>query len=310
MGHRLAFREDDTFTIVQLTDVHWRNGDDKDMMSRDLMERVVEAEQPDLVIFTGDLVAAYASDDPIQSLKDAVKLVEERQIPWALVYGNHDTERLVSRQEFTEAVLAHAYSVTERGPVDVTGYGNFTLPIVDKGDRVVNRLYFFDSGSMSPLPNVEGYDWIRRDQIEWYVGQSQKYTADNDGVPIPALAFFHIPLPEYQEVWERSVCYGNQFEDVCCPKVNSGLFAAMVEMGDVAGTFVGHDHVNDYWGTLHGIKLCYGRATGYNEYGREGFARGARVIRLRAGEREFETWLRLDDGSVVREQPMHQPERR
>ena len=74
------------------------------------------------------------------------------------------------------------------------------------------------------------------------------------------------------------------------------------------GTFVGHDHINDFMGTLHGIQLCYGRATGYNTYGREGMARGARIIRLTKGVRAFETWLRLEGGQVVTEQPLHVPD--
>lgn len=74
------------------------------------------------------------------------------------------------------------------------------------------------------------------------------------------------------------------------------------------GTFAGHDHVNDYWGTKQGIRLCYGRATGYNTYGREGFSHGARVIRLQQDKKEFETWLRLEDGSRLTIQPEHQPE--
>jgi hypothetical protein len=124
---------------------------------------------------------------------------------------------------------------------------------------------------------------------------------------VSAFAFFHIPLPEYQEVWDAGVCYGHRFEAVCCPRVNSGLFAAMVEMGDVIGTFVGHDHVNDYWGIRHGIRLCYGRASGYNTYGRERFQRGARIIQMRRGTRQFLSWLRLDDGSVIPDQPVHYP---
>ena len=65
--------------------------------------------------------------------------------------------------------------------------------------------------------------------------------------------------------------------------------------------------IDDFEGTLHGIRLCYGRATGYNTYGREGFPRGARLIELREGERAFSTWLRLEGGEVVTEQPEHDP---
>ncbi|WP_168120854.1 metallophosphoesterase family protein [Paenibacillus sp. HB172176] len=307
MKNPLKFREDGTFTIVQFTDIHWKDGRESDRNSRLLMKQVLEQEQPNLVVFTGDVVGGYNCEDPIAAFHEAVKVVEERRIPWAVVFGNHDTEKIITRQQFMDAVTGCECSVTEQGPEEISGYGNYVLQIEDGVGHCAATLYFLDSGSFSSLPHVKGYDWIRRDQVDWYVQQSREITASNGGTPIPALAFFHIPLPEYREVWEREVCYGNKFENVCCPPINTGLFAAMVEMGDVAGTFVGHDHTNDYWGSLHGIRLCYGRATGYNTYGQEGFPRGARVIRLTAGERQFESWLRLDDGSVIREQPEHRP---
>ncbi|MER3474625.1 MAG: metallophosphoesterase, partial [Armatimonadota bacterium] len=73
------------------------------------------------------------------------------------------------------------------------------------------------------------------------------------------LAFFHIPLPEYDEVWRTQVCYGQKHEEVCAPKINTGFFAALHKVGEVIGTFVGHEHSNDFWGNLYGIRLCYGR---------------------------------------------------
>jgi hypothetical protein len=99
-----------------------------------------------------------------------------------------------------------------------------------------------------------------------------------------------------------------KYEEICPPFVNSGFFSALHEAGDVMGTFVGHDHVNDFIGDLYGIRLAYGRATGYNTYGRAGMARGARVIRLTQGVRAFRTWLHLAGGEVIHEQPLHAPE--
>ncbi len=75
-------------------------------------------------------------------------------------------------------------------------------------------------------------------------------------------------MQEYIEVWDRETCYGQKNERVACAKVNSGFFTAMVEEGDVMGVFVGHDHTNDYWGSLHGIRLCYGRVTSDNAGGK------------------------------------------
>ena len=75
------------------------------------------------------------------------------------------------------------------------------------------------------------------------------------------------------------------------------MFAAMLEAGDVMGTFVGHDHVNNYVTPWHGILLGYGQFTGGKTTYTDG-RRGARVIELTEGERGFRTWIRMADGSV------------
>lgn len=314
MQHQLFFREDRTFTITQFTDLHWKDGGSLDQQTRKLMEDVLDAEQPDLVVFTGDVIyTGYVTpgepvcEQPLEAFREAVHATETRSIPWAVVFGNHDTETIITREDLIRAVMEQPHTVTQRGPVDIDGVGNYTVSIQGADGKAAAALYFFDSGNQSPVAHIQGYDWIRSSQVSWYTEASSKLHADNDRQTMPALAFFHIPLPEYKQVWDTETCYGSKHENVCCAPVNSGLFAAMVEKGDVIGTFCGHDHINDYQGNLHGIELCYGRATGYNTYGKDGFPRGARIIRLRQGERNFETWLRLADGTVVSEQPEHTP---
>ena len=63
----------------------------------------------------------------------------------------------------------------------------------------------------------------------------------------------------------------------------------MFDMGDVMGTFVGHDHNNDYIGQHCGIALAYCKATGVDSYG--DFPKGGRVIEMFEGERYFDSWL-------------------
>ena len=314
MSHKLSFRQDGTFTIMQFTDLHWMDGRAEDRRTRELMELTMDAEKPDLVVFTGDII--YTGDvspgnmrceNPRQAFRDAVAAVEERGIPWACVFGNHDTECGITRQELIQLALEHQHTITEAGPADLSGEGNYTLELVDSHGNPAANLYFLDSGDYSQLQHVPGYDWVRRDQLHWLSSESARLNPPEREAKVPALAFFHIPVPEYQEVWDTQICYGHKYEPVCCPPINSGLFATLLEMGDVVGTFCGHDHINDFHGTLHGIRLCYGRASGYNTYGREGFMRGARMIRLTAGESDFDTWFRLEDGSVVSEQPLHDP---
>ncbi|WP_223067820.1 metallophosphoesterase family protein [Paenibacillus caui] len=308
MATQLNYNINKSFKIVQFTDLHWENGHGNDMLTKRLMEQVLDEEKPDLAVITGDLIESTACLDPKASIEQIAEVVEATGTPWAAVFGNHDTEAGISRSEFSDLLLGFDHCLSEAGPLELSGSGNFMLRIADSQGNLDKALFFLDSGSYSNH-RIGGYAPIARDQIEWYTKQSAAMSQENGG-PVPALAFFHIPLPEYNDVWDLETCYGSKFESVCCAKVNTGMFAAMVEMGDVMGTFVGHDHVNSYWGELHGIRLCYGRQTGYNNYSRKGFKRGARVICLEEGKPGFQTWIRLEGGEVLLEKEGHLPEKK
>jgi hypothetical protein len=172
------------------------------------------------------------------------------------------------------------------------GVGNYVLDIASQAGQPLARLYFIDSLAYGP-PGVSRYAWISTAQVTWF--RQQASAASH----LTGLVFFHIPLPEFDLVWQQGRCMGHKLEKVCCPTQNSGMFAAMRDSAAVAGVFVGHDHINDYEGVLDGIRLCYGRAGGFGSYGSEALPRGARVIRLQEGRAGFETWIRLGDGSVL-----------
>ena len=306
MKFELKFREDSCFKIVQFTDIHWHNGEPADQKSAVLMESVARAESPDLIVLTGDILSGGGCDNAIESLRQIIEILDQCAIPWAAVFGNHDDEGTANRHELMEVMRESDLSLADPGPEEIPGVGNYVLTVQNSdANKSAALLYFIDSGSYA-LTDLGGYDWIKRAQIEWFLSESVRYNVSVEH-PLPALAFFHIPIPEYHEVWDFHTCYGVKYEDICAPRINTGFFAALHEAGDVIGTFVGHDHINDFWGDLHGIRLCYGRATGYNTYGKDGFPRGARVIELREGEHQFETWLHLDNGTIVREQQQHTP---
>jgi hypothetical protein len=299
----LRFRPDHTFTIVQFTDTHFRNGEETDAKTLALMTAVLDAEQPDLVIVTGDLLDGKKTQDPAAAIHTALAPVAARGLPWAVVFGNHDDEGVLDRRALLAELQSIPGCLSEAGPV--SGVGNFVLPVLDAQDQPAARLYCLDSNSYSETALV-GYGWIRRDQIAWYEEQARR-GREEAGRVLPALAFFHIPLPEYDEVWDYHTCFGSKREPICCPRINTGFFAALHEAGEVMGTFVGHDHINDFEGDLFGIRLCYGLATGYGTYGPETAPRGARVIRLTEGVGDFTTWMRLEGGAVVTELPLHPP---
>ncbi|NIK74963.1 hypothetical protein FHS15_000061 [Paenibacillus castaneae] len=305
----LFFGDNGTFTIVQFTDLHWQNGEPEDLRTYSLMKDILQKESPDLVVFTGDVIYSNDCNNPSDSYRNAVKAAEELHIPWAAVFGNHDTESKCTKEQLIAVQQEHKYCLTETGPVLDNRLGNYTIRVNSRKSNTPRAaLYMLDSGGFSNHSQVGGYEWITHNQIGWYKEQSKLLTENNGGAPLLSLAFLHIPFPEYKQVWDEQTCYGHKYEGICCPEVNSGLFSAFVEMEDVKGVFVGHDHINDFLGNLHGISLCYGRATGYNTYGKEGFPRGARVIRLEEGKPNFESWITLDDGTTISSQQEHAPE--
>ncbi|WP_019910997.1 metallophosphoesterase family protein [Paenibacillus sp. HW567] len=295
---RLSFHADGTFKIVQFTDIHLQDGinPEHDARTLALMKRIMETEQPDLAVFSGDLIYSHDTVDPKATFRRVIEIAARAATPFAVIYGNHDSEKGVTRPELQEILTEYEFCMAEAGPEEIHGTGNYVLSLFShSGDREAAALYFVDSGEYAPEA-IGGYAWIHPDQVAWYTRESAKIRERNGRV-LPALAFMHIPIPEYHEVWQSGSVAGRKGEMVCCSKVNSGWFAAMLEAGDVMAAFAGHDHDNDYIGDLHGIKLAYGRVTGHNTYG--ALQRGARVIQLLEGERRFETWIRLEDGSVI-----------
>ena len=54
--------------------------------------------------------------------------------------------------------------------------------------------------------------------------ENQQSSPLKRGIPFLRLRFFHIPIPEYDEVWDFHTCYGMKYENVCAPQVNTGFF--------------------------------------------------------------------------------------
>ena len=297
----LKFGEDKKFKIVQFTDVHWKADSIASEEAGERMSEVLDAEKPDLVIFTGDVIFGKPAD---KSMQRALEPTIKRGIPFAVTFGNHDDELGMSRKELYDFIKDMPGNLTSTVE-GLSGVTNFILPVkASDGSKDAALLYVFDSHSYATLKGIKGYGWIKHDQVQWYIDESKKFTEANGGTPLTALSFFHIPLPEFHEAVqnEGSFLIGTRKEKACAPEINTGLFAAMKETGDVLGVFVGHDHVNDYAVSWKGIMLCYGRFTGGKTvYHDMPGGNGARIIELTEGVRQFRSWIRLKDGQVINE---------
>lgn len=295
----VRFRPDHKLKIVQFTDIHWVPGKAETADAAACMNEVLDAEKPDFVIYTGDITTGKPA---AEALDKALEPVLSRHIPFGITFGNHDDEQDLTRRQLFELVKKKPGNLT--ATVDgLSGVANYIVPVASAdGKKTEAVLYVIDSNAYSPLKQIKGYDWIKPDQVEWYRKESSKFAKENGGKPLPALAFFHIPFPEYNLAAsdESARLVGTRGEKACSPAVNTGMFAAMINAGDVMGTFVGHDHVNNYVVERQGILLCYGQFTGgkttYHPQNN-----GARVIELTEGVRGFKTWIRMRGGKVINE---------
>ncbi|MDR3188312.1 MAG: metallophosphoesterase family protein [Prevotellaceae bacterium] len=299
----LSFDKEGKFKIVQLTDIHYKTGTEGSAEAIQMMKRILDAERPDLVVFTGDIVVCAPQQ---QGWDEVLDVVVERRLPHAVVLGNHDEEHDWTREQIFDYITTKPYALSQKGEDKLKGTGSYVLKVADSAGKTSTLLYFFDSNAYNRVGEQKGFDWLGFDQVAWYRKSSRAATRANGGKPYPALAFFHIPLHEYTLLHDSTKNYvvrapvvGVREEKECPGILNTGMFAAMVESGDVMGAFVGHDHDNDYVGYLNGICLAYGRCTGVRSaYNKIGF--GARVIVLTESSRTFETWIRDEQNQVVR----------
>lgn len=294
----LSFDADGRFTIVHFTDTQ----DDQDIDPRTvhLMEAVLAEVGPDLVVFTGDNVrSGPETPEDVRTAIDAIAgPVEAAGVPWFITFGNHDEDH-TPRTGMDEAALLEYYmgfphNINQQDDADVTGTGNMVVMVSgSESPEPALALWGLDSGRYVPdsvgaqsvsADGLRTYDWIRPSQVDWYVRSSFEMEA-RFGASVPGLMFFHIPLPEFDLMWENRENHGvvgEKNEDVAAGAFNGGLFGAVQDRGDVVGIFVGHDHVNDFVGNYFGVWLGYSANTGYGTYGLDGHdpdrMRGARVL--------------------------------
>ncbi|HEY3414907.1 MAG TPA: metallophosphoesterase family protein [Armatimonadota bacterium] len=305
----LEFREYGAFKVMMYSDI--QDGPTMDPRATALMGRLLDAEKPDVVIIGGDCIAGDTCKsvaDVKQAIAWVARPVEERKIPWAMVFGNHDQEHFpnthMGKEEVFKVYQSYPYNINVRGSRAIHGVGNANLLVKDHtGKDAVFSLWLLDSNEYVDGP-AAGYDWIHSDQIAWYTQTSRRMEA-RYGHKIPGLMFFHIPLCEFTDMAKSIKIKGDRGEDECPARVNSGLLAAVLERGDVKGIFCGHDHVNNYVGDWLGIQLGYDGAIGYYSYNRKdddpkvARGRGARVFQIRESDPwKYTTWMRFSDNTT------------
>lgn len=291
------------FKIICFSDAHGIRDFDKRIV-RDI-DAIVENVKPDLVLFLGDCVWKDGAEDE-ESLHGFVSAMvsplNKRNIPWAHVFGNHDAERGFAVKDQQTVYEKIEGCLSTAGPEDISGTGNWVLQIKSEySDKTVYNVWGLDSGrdiwdflsycnlptdpKTAKLPDPmyvsSNYDAVKFDQIMWYWNTSKQLEQEN-GSKVPGCMVMHMPLPEYCIPYKNTAetkYSGFRRESIGSSPVNTGLFAALVQRGDVKTVVSGHDHINDFEGTYLGVKLTFDAGIGYDGYC-AGDMRGGRVIRI------------------------------
>ena len=312
----LRFRPDGGFRILMMSDLHHapNTGDAVIRNMRALIGRV----KPDFVMLGGDnTVGRSTKADFERLLSEIASPMEEERIPWAHVFGNHDESPGLPKTYQQTAYESYPHCVSKAGPTDIPGTGNYFLPVMGSNGEPIFGIWGLDSqqdfkSQSDPLdypgdlywdllmPNRiasgSDSDFVRFEQVMWYWNASREIERALQR-KLPSLMALHIPLYEFNAVLQnaaRTQMRGEYNERVSASELNSGLFAAALQRGDVKGIFAGHDHINTFDGVYCGIRVGLCGSIGDHGYGARDNDPAHDRERLRGGRvfdiREDDPW--------------------
>jgi len=302
---KLKFREDGTFRVLMMSDI--QETALYDPRSLRSVELLIEESDPDLVIWGGDNCdgTRIKSEGDLRSFLDVfTSPMEKRRIPWAHVYGNHDHDAPVDISVQQKIYESYPHCISDHTNDKVHGKSNFVLPVYNSKDEIALALWGLDTNryvteldclvdgdmnKMAGLANTPvGYGvWgmLYFDQLMWYYNRSLELEKEA-GKKVPGLLCMHVAPYEYLTACanpELCVREGNFDETLATMPFNTGLFALLLQRGDVKAICCGHTHCNDFDAEYCGIRLLWDACAGYSCYG-EDTRRGGRLFVYREND--------------------------
>lgn len=278
------------FKIMLFTDIQlWSNPSDNKKVF-EMMDDLVEEENPDLIILPGDNVSGLTTKS---LLKKLIKKMESYKIPWAPVYGNHDTEGVASLKWQSDRYEQAEYCLFERGPENMYGMGNYALNIVESGD-IVKTLFFLDNGRYHKYPDGSKREvYVGEEQIAWYEKTALEIAA-YQGKTVESMVFSHTAMPEMREAVEKycqkdedgnytvplDLGFGHFAYLPCVAPINTGFIDRAKAVG-LTHVFCGHDHESNGSIYYEDVRYTYGLKTGKSpRYWNDATSYGATIIEL------------------------------
>lgn len=268
---------------------------------------------PDLILLTGDnILGNHLCDARIGSrlvindkageyeamrvaIDKLVSHIEQRKIPFAMLYGNHDDRNSFTKDEQADIYRGYSYNLG-LDDNDSPDCATYNIPIYSEdGAQVKFNIWMLDS-AWHDKEQDKCFEFVKPEAIEWYKKKSALLKAENGGKPVPSLMFQHIPMLEQLELIEecdktvkgavkgpegkffklKAGVPGIMGEYPCTVEKKTGQLEAIKECGDVKAVVFGHDHQNCFIGTVDGIELIQTPCASFRCYGNR--YRGVRVF--------------------------------
>ncbi len=271
--------------ILQFTDLHFLyKTEAEDQRTVEDFRKHVDLQQPDLVVVSGDLWHDNPDGRGQRGLEQVVSAVSALGVPWTMVWGNHDL--LDDYQRGHDALEQAVHSLYRGGG----SHGDYRIEVraagSDPGVAPALDLFFLNSSD-------EGL-------MAWQIralGQMLHPVSDIRPKPIPAIAFFHIPILEYETRITPETFKGVKLEGVGRAKEDGQAFPVITLAHRIRACFCGHNHTNDYVVKTDKVDLVYGRATGYAGYGGEKLRKGAKLIEIDLASGDYQQTTVFADGT-------------
>ena len=278
-----AMKFHDDFNILQLTDIHW-NYNSSTVSSKQYLEKTLkEADKHiketqganakiDLVEITGDLFMLANSYHVETFMKFFEKEAAELGFMYTVIWGNHDRQGIYNPNWLSDQFKKAAHCIYIEPNDNLYGRSNFVINLTETGKtdsatkwQVVN----LDSGasfSETAVSPFRDYDYIRKDQTDWYLREHEKV-----GEEVPSIAYYHIPQDENEKAYKRRSELKNQFfklegfADNGNEKYASN-FIDEAKLHGLKGAFMGHAHNIDWTFEEDGVIIGLGVKTGPELY--------------------------------------------
>ncbi len=345
MQNTLKFNKNGKFVLMQVADpqdLHFV----RHTMVR-MLNKAYDTVKPDLVVFAGDNIlgnhlkdarfgsraVVHTKEKEYERMVTAIghicKPLEERKIPFTMIYGNHDDVNMMTKDEQADIYRSYSMCIGLDNPDKSVDVDTFNLPLYSSdGEKKLFNFWMLDCAGQNKETKL-CYEAVLPETIEWYKKKSAELRAENGGEPLPSLMFQHIPMPESASLqiecnkddplavpfYEKGElikyvkldpekAHGHLGEQMCVLHENYGQLEALQEMGDVKAVVYAHDHTNNFIGEHDGIRVIQTSCASFRCYGNH--LRGVRVFEFDENDPEnFKTynltyWDLCGDGIVSR----------